>query len=237
MKNNWHEVWSRHDADRTILQSHNKSDIFLELKRSNGFDVIGDGLSEEALQAQYQEMKKNLSYYQPVNSVYEVGCGSGANIYLLEQDGIVCGGLDYSKNLLESAKQVLQTTDLRCAEAIELEEEPVYDALLSNSVFSYFEDTVYAKKVLEKMYHKADHVIALIDVHDKEKEAEFTAFRKASITDYEERYRNLPKLFYEKSFFEQFAAEHQMQIRFLESDVAGYWNNAFVFNCYMYKTI
>ena len=73
-------------------------------------------------------------------SVYEVGCGSGANLYLFEKDGMICGGADYSPNLIECAKKVLHTEDIICAEANQIPREPRYDALLSNSVFSYFAD-------------------------------------------------------------------------------------------------
>ncbi|MFR4352679.1 MAG: class I SAM-dependent methyltransferase [Roseburia sp.] len=213
----------------------------MELKRSNGFDVVADGLTYEAFLEQYKKTKAYL-FPDPVaekpggnGSVYEVGCGSGANLFLFERDGIQCGGLDYSRGLVESAKKVLHTTDLLCEEAIHLAVEPEYDAVLSNSVFSYFPDKAYAYEVLEKMYRKSRYSIGIIDIHDKEKEEAFTAYRKRTIADYEERYRNLPKLFYSKAFFEEFASVHDLKIRFTTSDIEGYWNNEFVFNCFMYR--
>ena len=70
MNNNWKQVWTRRNADVEILRSNNKEKIFLELKRSNGFDVVGYGLSLEALFLQYEETKKYLSYY-PKYDEYE----------------------------------------------------------------------------------------------------------------------------------------------------------------------
>lgn len=42
-----------------------------------------------------------------VNSVYEVGCGSGANLYLLKNRGIQVGGIDYSRSLVDTAKKIV----------------------------------------------------------------------------------------------------------------------------------
>lgn len=241
--NNWKNIWAKRSANFDILCNGDVKDIFLELKRNNGFDVIGDGLSYEALLEQYQKTKELLSKEngseesQVINSVYEIGCGSGANLYLFERDGIRCGGIDYSESLIEIAKKVLKTEDICCGEAIEVPVSNTYDAILSNSVFSYFEDEKYASRVLEKMYQKSNYSIGIIDIHDVEKESAFLKYRKESVPDYEERYKNLPKLFYNKSFFEKFAEEHNMDITFTDSEMDGYWNNEFVFNCYFYKRI
>ena len=234
----WKGLWEKRSADIEHCQNSEKA-LFLELKRSNGFDVIGDGLSYEALLEQYENIKARLFDGMEKNicecSVYEVGCGSGATFFFIQKDGTTCGGLGYSSNLIGSAKKVLHTEDIICAEANQLPKEPIYDALLSNSVFSYFADEEYAYTVLERMYQKTRYSIGLIDIHDSEKEEDFVAYRKQTIEDYEERYRNLPKLFYTKSFFQKFAENHDMRIVFTDSKMQGYWNNGFVFNCFMYK--
>lgn len=237
MQNEWKTIWGKRTADEKILKTEDKKQIFLELKRSNGFDVVEDGLTYESLEEQKNEMENWLSGKgkQEIKSIYEVGCGSGANLFLFEHDGIACGGLDYSETLIESAKKVLQSNDLLCREAIDTPVSPQYDAVLSNGVFHYFRDEEYAYHVLEKMYQKTAYSIGVIDIHDIEKRDAFFAYRKTISPDYEERYKNLPKLFYRKEFFEKFAKEHQMDICFTDSHMKGYWNNEFIFNCYMYK--
>lgn len=146
------------------------------------------------------------------------------------------GGVDYSSTEVRIAELVLKSPrELICDEAANMSTEIKYDAVLSNSVFSYFDSYDYAQKVLEIMYQKANYSIGIIDIHDVEKKSEFTAFRKRIIKDYEERYRDLPKLFYMKSFFLKFAADHNMSIRFSNSGMRGYWNHDFVFNCFMLK--
>lgn len=63
----------------------------------------------------------------------------------------------------------------------------------------------------------------------------FFEYRKMTIPNYEERYKNLLALFYKRDFFEGFATNHDMDIVFENYPVTCYWNNEFVFNCYMYK--
>lgn len=239
--NKWKEIWEKRSADEDILSSEDEKKIFLELKRSNGFDVFEQGgPAYESWLRQYRQIKHELAFDKDdgtysLGSVYEVGCGSGANLYLFERDGIRCGGLDYSQNLINSARQALGSEDLTCDEAINMQIDVMYDAVLSNSVFSYFTDEAYALSVLDKMYQKARHSIGIIDIHDIDKKEDFLLYRKASIADYEERYKDFPKFFYSRQFFIDFASGHDMDIKFTFSDISNYWNNDFVFNCYMYK--
>lgn len=240
-QNKWKELWNKRNVNFEQCLGDERA-LLLELKRSNGFDVAGQ-LGYDVLIKQYEQIKKMLfsgvsfpeNLFRRGLSVYEVGCGSGANLYLFEKDGIVCGGLDYSSNLIEGARRVLCSEDIICAEADKMSEDIQYDAVLSNSVFSYFTNEYYALSVLEKMYKKSRYSIGLVDVHDKSKERDFLEYRKKEILNYEERYKDLPKLFYSKDFFRTFANEHKLEIVFTESNVEGYWNNRFVFNCFMYK--
>ena len=55
----WKGLWEKRSADIEHCQNSEKA-LFLELKRSNGFDVIGDGLSYEALLEQYENIKARL---------------------------------------------------------------------------------------------------------------------------------------------------------------------------------
>lgn len=239
--NNWKRIWENRCANTQIFNENDRESVVLELKRCNGFDVMGNGLSYNAIENQYEHYKKMLSYNRKtghkiaLSSVYEVGCGSGANLYLFEKDGISCGGIDYSASLMDIARKILKTKDLICDEAIKFPTAPHYDAILSNSVFSYFEDEKYAWNVLERMYEKTEFAIGLTDLHDITKKEKYLEYRRKEIKDYDKRYANLPKLFYAKEFFEQFAEKHQMDIEFVNYEMPGYWNNPFVFYCYLYK--
>lgn len=106
--------------------------------------------SYEQFYRQYVRTKNELEFSaeqqrRPMRSIYEVGCGCGANLFLFQNDGIEVGGIDYSSSEIEIAGKVL--------------------------------------------------------IHDSTKKDAFIAYRKNIIEDYEERYKDLPKFFYEKAFF------------------------------------
>lgn len=90
-ENNWKRLWSGRTADQTILRSGDPHKIFMELKRTNGFDVIKDQISYESFLGQYREMTRNLSLHLPdsvlIQSVFEVGCGSGQTCFCLNMTG------------------------------------------------------------------------------------------------------------------------------------------------------
>ena len=237
----WHEIWEKRDANETELNCGDMKRVFLELKRIAGWDATGEVLAFEQFHNQYVEIKNELEFCasvqkRPVKSVYEVGCGCGANLYLFQADGVEVGGIDYSDAEIKIAKRILNNPiELVCDEAVNLSSEIKYDSVLSNSVFSYFESYDYAQQVLEAMYRKADYSIGIIDIHDADMKDAFVEYRKSIIEDYEERYRDLPKFFYEKTFFLDFACKHDMSIRFSKPTMEGYWNNDYVFNCFMTK--
>lgn len=237
MANNWKNIWEKRQLNEEAFNSDDINKLFTELKRADGFDVGGGELSENALLRQYEDIKQRLikNAPVPVNSVYEFGCGSGANLLLFERDGFTCGGIDYSNALTDIAVKVLKTKDITCGEAINAEVEPKYDCILANSVISYFPDTDYTLGVLEKMFQKTNFSIGLIDVHNIEKKEDFEVYRRKTIENYDELYADLHKLFYSKDFFADFAQKHGLKIEFSESAVENYWNNEFVFNCFMYK--
>lgn len=241
MENKWHEIWRKRSADETILNSGDKRKVFLELKRIAGWDATGDMLEYEQFYSQYIQTKNELLFdagkqVHPVTSIFEIGCGCGANLYLFQNDGFSVGGIDYSDTEIKIAQSVLENPrELVCDEAVNTSAAIQYDAVLSNSVFSYFGSYDYAERVMEIMVQKAKHSIGIIDIHDIERKKDFIEFRKQTISDYEERYKELPKFFYDKAFFLNFAWKHNMSVRFSKPDMQGYWNNDYVFNCFFTK--
>lgn len=234
MDSKWKAIWNRRRADEAAL-SGSWQDIFLELKRMNGFDVMEGGIPLDSLLMQAQCIKE-LLHLTAGMSVFDVGCGAGANLYLLQRDGIAVGGTDYSAALVEAARGVLPgARELTCGEADTFDTTLTYDAALSNSVFSYFPDEAFAERVLTRMLKKTAGAIGLIDIHDADKEEEFLAYRRAAIPDYDERYKGLGKLFYRRSFFEDFARAHDLRIEFPAIEMEGYWNTPFVFNVFLYR--
>jgi len=61
------------------------------------------------------------------------------------------------------------------------------------------------------------------------------AYRRKIYTDYEERYRGLDKVYYDREMFGQFARERHCRIEFSKVENEYYWNSAYLFNCCIYK--
>lgn len=238
--NGWHKIWTgKRLAKGSVFQS--TEELFMELKRLDGWDSTGKEITYSAFARQYEKTRNELSFDprymgREIKSVFETGCGSGPMLLLFKQDGFEIGGMDYSDSLIASASEVLgDTKELYCGEAVCMDTSIKYDAVFSNSVFEYFPDEGYALKVLEKMYEKTNYSIGVLDVYDIRYKEEFVSYRESLDPEFRERYRGLPKLFLDKEFFTRFAESYHMDIRFSVADLEGYWNNPFVFDCFMVK--
>ena len=237
VESQWKRIWNQREDHLGVVDASDKKAMFLEMKRMDGFDITDGGIPYDSLMKQYHLMKEELCL-QEGESVFEVGCGCGANLYLLHEDGLDVGGLDYSAALLEAMRKAFPEHALKeciCDEAIHLPTDEKYHAVFANGVFSYFPDLQYAEAVLERMLAKSIRSIGILDVLDVKKQEAFIQYRLQNTPDYEERYRDLPKLFYPRTFFEEFASSHGMNIQLIETEMDGYWNSGFAFDCYLHK--
>ena len=234
--NNWQKIWSNRKDTLDTVDAKDFRAVFAELKRIDGFDLNG-GVTPDSLIRQHENLSDALNL-SANETVFEVGCGAGANLYLFARDGHKIGGLDYSATLIDIAKKILpaeKVSEQICAGADELPTEKTFDAVFANSVFAYFDDSDYACCVLEKMLLKSRRSIAVLDVYDATFETQLTAERRRTIENYDERYKDLPKLFYPRSFFEDFAARHALKISFAANELENYGNAPFTYHCFMQK--
>lgn len=237
----WQEIWKNRQSNFKMMNKEDVQAVFMELKRANGFDIVpGENAPSflDWVRAHYEH--KKLLGLQNGGSVYEVGCGAGANLFLLMQDGIRVGGADYSAELLAITKEVFAVYDvppleLAVLEAKKIPTEVKYDAVFLDGVSHYFPAYDYAQETLQRMYEKSQHAIAWLDIHDKAKEQDFIAAREQIDPEYKKHYAGLPKLFYPKDFFLQFAEEHALDICFTPCRISHYWNAPFTYNVYLYR--
>lgn len=120
-------------------------------------------------------------------------------------------------------------------EAKNLAIEPKYDLVFSKGCFCYFESEDYAEQVMKLMVEKTNFSIGILDLFDVEKEAEFLAYRREHIENYDEKYKGLGKLFVSREFFVRFAERENLNITFTQTNLSGYWSNEFIFNVFLYK--
>ena len=177
MENRWQEVWNNRQINPSELTSEDETRLILELKRIVGWDFYGKKttVSVEGYKKEYNYLKANLGFADKIGSVFEVGCGSGANLYFFKKDDFKVGGSDYAENLLDVAKKVIGAENLiECiaGEASELPTDIKYDAVFSAGVFSYFLDLDYTEKVLEHMLDKTRQSIGILRIFDEETKEE-----------------------------------------------------------------
>ena len=236
MKNNWQAVWNKRQDRFSEIDLNDQEKVFMELIRLDGYDIT-TAISYESFMNEFETNQKNLQLVSN-EKVFEVGCGSGAVLYKFFCDGFKIGGLDYSEKQIENLKKVFKPEDLiECIrdEAINLPTEIKYDAVFCHSAFEYFSNLEYAETVVEKMIEKSTKSIGIFGTYDESKREQFYEFRRSKDENYNEHYKDLPKQFYSRNFFEDIASKHGMQVKFEESKLAGYWNRDFIFNVYLIK--
>lgn len=238
--NKWKSVWERKNIEKLSLDK-SEFEIFCELKKADGFDV-NVGNEEKYYRSFYkawEEMYLRLNSFtgNSIRSVYEVGCGSGVNLFLFQNrigKEAKLGGIDYSSNLIDIAKGIIYDNDLTCDEAKNIEETEKYDLVMADSVFQYFDGIDYAETVLRKMLSKADKIVYLGELHDSNLESEWLENRRKAMENYDVIYSGLPKMFYSRDWVEDIAKEYGRKVFFTVADNEEYWNSSYLFNCYIF---
>ncbi len=240
MGNRWKEIWNSKGTGEvmTELDTADEFTVYRTLKKLDGFDVV----VEDEVQYYRTFYQSALNMWETVvrdyqiESAFETGCGSGANLYLLKNRGLKADGIDYSAGLVDIAGKVLgESSSVQTGEAITVSVEEKYDLVFSDSVFAYFPDEAYGEAVLKKMYEKANKVVIVSEVFDKELQSVCESRRRELFPDYDKRYESLDKVFYRKEMFQNFAKEHSCTITFENVENKYYWNSEYLFNCYIYK--
>lgn len=235
----WENIWKRKYLEN-LNKKKGEFELFCDLKRVDGFDVNVEDETQyyRNFYNEWFSMSNRIREIvsSEINSVYEVGCGSGVNLFLFKNhfEDISCGGIDYSENLVNIAQEIVASDDLICGEAKKIDPDCKYDVVLADSVFQYFPDKEYAEEVLRKMIKKANRVVYLGELHDEERENDWLENRRKQMNNYDEVYAGLDRLFYSKEWLSNVASECKKSIEFTVSENTEYWNSKYIFNCYIY---
>jgi ubiquinone/menaquinone biosynthesis C-methylase UbiE len=226
---NWHEVWSRrsHGAGADVLQS---------LVEMDGFDAGAGKITAGDWRAYARAVGDELGV-GPGRSVFEVGCGSGAFLYVMHELGAAVGGIDFGASLLETARRVLPDGAFVLGNAAELPLEPRCDFAIANSVFHYFPDEDYAARTLGRMLEKAERGVAVLDVPDAATRDEAEAVRRAGLSprEYEQKYVGLNHRYYPRAWFVEQGARHGWRCQQAAQRIANYPQSAFRFNSFFVR--
>jgi trans-aconitate methyltransferase len=230
MDNSWKIIWNK----RKLIQSENFS--LDELIALDGFDT-GAGKIKTQDWRSYTEKVALMLNLENGNSIYEVGCGSGAFLYALSEFiNIEVGGNDYSQPLIQTAKMVFPGGNFECVEASEINTSKKYDFLISNSVFHYF-DHQYARKAILKMIEKSNQKICILEIPNLQKKIEAEKIRRDQLSaeEYDKKYAGLSHTYYSKDWFLSIAKEFGLGCEIFDGCIPNYIQNDFRFGCILQK--
>ena len=211
MRNSWKRVWQTRATDKEITD-------LSELIKLNGWDSPTGDFSVVNWLSYIEHVSQHVGI-QKDDTIFEVGCGSGAFLYPFYQQEHEIAGVDYSETLISIAKRVMPKGIFSVMEAIEIVTKNKYDIVLSNGVFFYFPDLSYAKTVLNKMLKIAGRKVAVLEVNDETKKDTWLKNRISALgkKEYRKKYKGLDHLFFTKEFFETLAEENAWAVKFVNT--------------------
>jgi SAM-dependent methyltransferase len=227
--NKWHNVWGNREclADEagTVLEK------LIEL---DGFDTPLGKMSERDW-IDYGLLLGTKAGITSKDSIFEVGCGSGAFIYPFLMRGHQVSGLDYSQNLIEAAKyEVPALKDLLIlSEANKCSIKPQFDCVLANHVFHYFPSMDYAEVTLDRMIKKSRRIITMTALPDISLRGDSEQARRGILSEveYNKKYEGLDILYFEKENLLNIGNKYGLNTEFLPHQMPGFVQNPYRFDC------
>jgi ubiquinone/menaquinone biosynthesis C-methylase UbiE len=231
MATSWERIWSKKTVgnfDKITLR-----DLIL----ANGYDNGVGSYSEDTWRLMISDLSARTQLL-PGKKVLEIGCGSGAVLYALNEIvKIESYGIDYSESLIEVAKVAIPEGNFVAQEADKpCFSETSFDMIFSNGVFFYFPDQEYVKRVIINWTNQISTggQFVLLDLPDKEYEKVYHQERKKAYKDpakYEADYKDLRHLFFDKNSVAEFLETIGMRdVRVFPHAVPSYGNARFRFN-------
>lgn len=223
----WKEVWAARRMDATLPT------VLSQLLAADGMDTGFGSVGEDGWQCYVLASAATIGI-TPDASIFEVGCGAGAWLYELAQLGCQVAGLDSSPALIEYARQYLPGGHWLLQDAAELDPWPPYDFVASSGAFLYFPSLAYARSVLERMARKGRRGLLVLDIPDLSKRDAALAFRREGLGEfYEDRYRGLNHLYFDKAWFsEALNSLGANRIEIKDQSIDGYANSRYRFNVF-----
>ena len=199
----------------------------------NGYDTGAGVITPESWE-EYVDRRAQEVGVAAGDTVFEIGCGAGAFLWVLHKKGFAVGGIDYSRSLIAAAREAMTDGTWRVGEAGEKIGTLKYDAVIANSVFHYFPDKEYAKHVLGTMLTAARQAVGIFDVPD-ERVSQLAREHRREILgkeEYDRRYRGLEHLAFDPQWFTDVSGPG-WEVTHKSQDIENYGNNQYRFNIVM----
>jgi hypothetical protein len=117
----------------------------------------------------------------PGSRVFEVDCGDGGFLFPLYSNGYVVGGTDGDPAAIERALEAMPEGLFIVGMASALDPAMPWDVVVCRS-FSGAPDVAYMRGLLARMFAKATHAIALLNVPEKSHQALLHALAEVGAT-------------------------------------------------------
>jgi trans-aconitate methyltransferase len=105
----------------------------------------------------------------PGTRVFEVDCGGGEFLLPLHQNGYIVGGIDADPDAIKSAIAAMPDGLFQVGSATALDPAVPWHVVVCRS-FSGAPDLDYMRGLLARMFAKATHAIAVLDVPDERRQ-------------------------------------------------------------------
>jgi SAM-dependent methyltransferase len=227
----WREVWEARKL------SSGEGSTLAALMAADGLDTGFGSAPEEPWRAFVRDSAATLGITTS-SSIFEVGCGAGAYLYDLAQQGCTVAGSDISSAQIEHVRRAIPGGVFQVEEAHRLDVTEAFDFVVATGVFQYFPSLDYAQEVLRRMAAKARQGIAVLDIPDADTNDAAMEFRRGSMgeEEYAQRYAGLDHLYIDRSWLESQLPQLGFERWRLEGQsIAGYGNSAFRFNLFAWK--
>ena len=228
--NNWERVWSQRVSDPEMAVNSLQQLIALD-----GFDSPLGAMLENDWNTYVDVVAKRVGLSEG-DSVFDVGCGSGAFLFPFHLKGNAVGGIDYSAALIEVAQLYMpeRREEFSVLDAKEFSEIPI-DIVVANHVIHYFSSLNDAEIVVSKMLRKSVKAVYISGVPDADLQIESELYRRRILptNQYKAKYAGLEILYYDRNFFVELAKAYSFNVRFFDHDMPGFAQNRFRFDCLM----
>jgi trans-aconitate methyltransferase len=105
----------------------------------------------------------------PGTRVFEVDCGNGEFLFPLHQNGYIVGGIDRDADLIKEAIAAMPDGLFQVGTAAALDPAVPWHVVVCRSL-SGLPDLDFTRGLLARMFAKATHAIAILDVPDERRQ-------------------------------------------------------------------
>ena len=228
---NWKVIWNR----KHKIKNPNNLKSLLKL---NGYESTTSSINSQEWKKYTQYFIKKYKIGKSTN-ILDIGCGSGAFLIPFYKKASNCFGIDYSTELIKYCRINMPKGKFIVSDASNLSKfnGENFDIIFVNSVFQYFKNLNYSKKVLRNIISisNKNKKIFLLDIPDKSKYKKWKNYiiNKYSEKHFDSNYSKLKHQFYQKKMFKDFFKQRNFEVKISDQKLIKKVNSKFRFNVFL----